>query len=204
METGAITQYIDVAQLVLYAFWAFFAGLIYYLVRENHREGYPMDTGREDGPVVTGWPIPDPKTYKLSNGHEVQAPDFNRPDGQYSSQNTQLWSGAPIDPVGDPLLAGIGPGAWAQRADHPDRDLHGNPLIVPLRTVSDHGVAHQDTDPRGLPVYGADGEVAGSDGSAAAVGAETAAAAAADRVTRAGSAWDGLGMVCKIAGSDPH
>ena len=60
METGAITQYIDVAQLVLYAFWAFFAGLIYYLVRENHREGYPMDTGREDGPVVTGWPIPDP------------------------------------------------------------------------------------------------------------------------------------------------
>ena len=74
METGAITQYIDVAQLVLYAFWAFFAGLIFYLVRENHREGYPMDTGREDGPVVTGWPIPDPKTYKLSNGHEVQAP----------------------------------------------------------------------------------------------------------------------------------
>ena len=162
METGAITQYIDVAQLVLYVFWAFFAGLIFYLVRENHREGYPMDTGREDGPVVTGWPIPDPKTYKLSNGHEVQAPDFNRPDGQYKSQNTQLWGGAPIEPVGDPLLAGVGPGAWSQRADHPDRDLHGNPLIVPLRTVSDHGVAHQDTDPRGLPVYGADGEVAGT------------------------------------------
>ena len=29
METGAITQYIDVAQIVLYMFWAFFAGLIY-------------------------------------------------------------------------------------------------------------------------------------------------------------------------------
>ncbi len=24
METGAITQYVDVAQLVLYVFWAFF------------------------------------------------------------------------------------------------------------------------------------------------------------------------------------
>ena len=26
METGAITQYVDVAQIVLYMFWAFFAG----------------------------------------------------------------------------------------------------------------------------------------------------------------------------------
>ena len=33
MGTGAITQYVDVAQIVLYMFWAFFAGLIYYLVR---------------------------------------------------------------------------------------------------------------------------------------------------------------------------
>ena len=31
MGTGAITQNIDIAQLVLYAFWIFFAGLIYYL-----------------------------------------------------------------------------------------------------------------------------------------------------------------------------
>ena len=47
MSTGAITQYIDVAQLVLYAFWIFFAGLIFYLHRENKREGYPLD---ERGP----------------------------------------------------------------------------------------------------------------------------------------------------------
>ena len=56
METGAITPYIDVAQVVLYVFWAFFAGLIYYLQREAHREGYPMETGRATGPVITGWP----------------------------------------------------------------------------------------------------------------------------------------------------
>ena len=30
MQTGAITPYIDVAQLVLYMFWSFFFGLIYY------------------------------------------------------------------------------------------------------------------------------------------------------------------------------
>ena len=33
--------YIDIAQVVLYAFWIFFAGLIFYLHRENKREGYP-------------------------------------------------------------------------------------------------------------------------------------------------------------------
>jgi photosynthetic reaction center H subunit len=39
--------------------------------------------------------------------------------------------------------------------------LHGEAKIVPLRVATDHGVASRDTDPRGLPVYGADGEVAG-------------------------------------------
>ena len=38
MSTGAITHYIDVAQLTLYVFWIFFAGLVYYLHRENKRE----------------------------------------------------------------------------------------------------------------------------------------------------------------------
>lgn len=43
METGAITGYIDVAQVVLYIFWAFFFGLVIYLLRENKREGYPLE-----------------------------------------------------------------------------------------------------------------------------------------------------------------
>jgi len=34
--TGAITGYIDVAQLTLYAFWIFFAGLVFYLRRERN------------------------------------------------------------------------------------------------------------------------------------------------------------------------
>ncbi|MFZ9154247.1 MAG: photosynthetic reaction center subunit H, partial [Burkholderiaceae bacterium] len=41
MGTGAITQYVDVAQLALYAFWVFFAILIYYLTIESKREGFP-------------------------------------------------------------------------------------------------------------------------------------------------------------------
>jgi len=71
MGTGAITQYVDVAQLVLYAFWAFFAGLVYYLQRESHREGYPMDSGRNPPVHIEGWPpVPSPKVFKLANGHE--------------------------------------------------------------------------------------------------------------------------------------
>ena len=42
MDTGSITGYVDVAQLVLYAFWIFFFGLIIYLRREDKREGYPL------------------------------------------------------------------------------------------------------------------------------------------------------------------
>ena len=80
METGAITPYIDVAQIVLYLFWAFFAGLIYYLLRENHREGYPMDSGRENGPHIEGWPpVPEPKTFKTQDGHTYLSPIWPGP-----------------------------------------------------------------------------------------------------------------------------
>ena len=163
METGAITQYVDVAQLVLYVFWAFFAGVIYYLLRENHREGYPMDSGRENGPRIEGWPsVPTPKTYKLADGREMLSPDLRRPDGDYSAQPTHGWNGAPLEPTGNPLLAGVGPGAWAMRADHPDMMHEGGVKIVPLRVTAEHGVHIKDIDPRGLPVYGADGELAGT------------------------------------------
>jgi photosynthetic reaction center H subunit len=46
MKTGAVTSYIDVAQIALYAFWIFFAGLIFYLRREDKREGYPLESDR--------------------------------------------------------------------------------------------------------------------------------------------------------------
>ena len=72
------------------------------------------------------------------------------------------WNGAPLEPEGNPLLAGVGPGAWAQRADVPDMTHEGTVKIVPLRVAADHGVAHQDVDPRGLPVYGADMQQAGT------------------------------------------
>lgn len=44
---------LDGAQIALYAFWIFFAGLIIYLRREDKREGYPLDSPQ--GPR-DGWP----------------------------------------------------------------------------------------------------------------------------------------------------
>ena len=42
MQPGAITQYIDVPQIAFWAFFLFFLGLVYYLRREDKREGYPL------------------------------------------------------------------------------------------------------------------------------------------------------------------
>jgi photosynthetic reaction center H subunit len=54
-------EYIDGAQIALYAFWLFFAGLVIYIRREDKREGYPLESPQ--GPRE-GWPtVPPKKTY---------------------------------------------------------------------------------------------------------------------------------------------
>jgi photosynthetic reaction center H subunit len=164
MSTGAVTASLDVAQLVLYAFWIFFAGLVVYLLRENKREGYPLESDRSNARVaVQGWPaIPRPKTYLLRDGRSVVTP---RPA---TAETTPLpatpagaWLGAPLVPDGDPLQAGVGPGSWAPRADVPDVTVGGEARIVPLRLTASFGVADGDPDPRGLPVIGGDGATGG-------------------------------------------
>ena len=69
-----ITERIDLAQIALYTFWFFFAALVYYLRREDKREGYPL-TRETDGTTVNGFPMPPaPKVFKHSEhneGHHV-------------------------------------------------------------------------------------------------------------------------------------
>ena len=160
-SVGVITGYIDLAQVMLYMFWLFFAGLIYYLVRENHREGYPMESDSLGRAVIKGWPIPEPKTFKLADGSLVTVPELARPEPAYDAVSTGASPGSPIEPVGDPMLAAVGPGAYAMRADHPELDSHGRTLLQPLRLASSYSVAEQDVDPRGLPVIGGDGKPGG-------------------------------------------
>lgn len=162
MQIGAITGYVDLAQITLYLFWIFFAGIIFYLVQEGHREGYPMESEGPPGSApVTGWPIPAPKTYKLANGRTVTVPELDRPEPPQNTRRDGVSIGNPYIPTGDLMTSGVGPGAYTMRADVPDMDLHGQPIIRPLRVLDGFDVSKNDTDPRGLPVLGTDNKVAG-------------------------------------------
>lgn len=163
MQTGAITSYFDVAQITLYAFWLFFAGLIFYLRREDKREGYPLISDRSDQVVVQGLPeVPAPKSFILPHGGVTLAPR-EEPIREFAAVPGAAWPGAPIVPTGNPMVDGIGPAAWAWRSDEPDLAFDdGQPKIVPLRAAADFFLAWEDPDPRGMLVLGADGEIAGT------------------------------------------
>jgi photosynthetic reaction center H subunit len=162
METGAITGYIDVAQVALYAFWIFFAGLIYYLRQEDKREGYPLLSDRSDRVLVQGFPpMPAPKTFRLTGGHTYQAPPGQVDLREVSAAPREKWLGAPLSPIGDPMLAGVGPGSWAERMDVPEKTSEGLNRFVPMRNMPDITVDENDADPRGMKVVGADGVAGG-------------------------------------------
>lgn len=163
MPRGAITSYIDVAQLALYAFWIFFALLILYLRREDKREGYPLESDRSANVVVEGFPkTPTAKIFALPHGGTFAAPSGKVDTRPVQARAVANWPGAPLEPIGDPMLAGVGPGSWADRTDEPDRTIDGAPRIVPMRVATDFWVEERDPDPRGMPVIGADGEVGGT------------------------------------------
>jgi photosynthetic reaction center H subunit len=60
-------DYLDGAQLALYAFWLFFIGLIIYLRKEDKREGYPLESPQ--GPRE-GWPVRPPKKTYIHRSHD--------------------------------------------------------------------------------------------------------------------------------------
>lgn len=72
------------------------------------------------------------------------------------------YNGAPLVPTGDAMRDGIGPAAWADRLDVPDRTIEGIVKIVPMRTDLTFSIAKGDPDPRGLPVEAADRRIAGT------------------------------------------
>jgi len=72
------------------------------------------------------------------------------------------YNGSPLVPTGNPMVDGVGPAAYANRADVPDLTARGEPKIVPMRVAPGYTVAAGDPDPRGLPVKAADGVIAGN------------------------------------------
>jgi photosynthetic reaction center H subunit len=69
--------------------------------------------------------------------------------------------GSALVPTGDPMLDGVGPAAWANRHDEPDRTVYGEPKIVPMRFYPGYSINPRDPNPIGLPVEAADRVIAG-------------------------------------------
>jgi photosynthetic reaction center H subunit len=163
MGHAAITGYIDVAQLTLYAFWLFFAGLIYYLHREDKREGYPLEHEYPSGRVVVqGFPeVPNRKSFLTSTG-VVTVPAISNDRKKVALYPSHDWPGSPLDPTGDPMLDGVGPASYADRQDVPEIGIHGDPILAPMRIAPETFIAAGDPDPRGMEVLGTDGVVAGT------------------------------------------
>jgi photosynthetic reaction center H subunit len=160
--SAALTESADVAQVVLYAFWAFFFGLIYWLRMEDRREGYPLESdvpGRQgpDSQIL----IPKPKTFKLPSGEVVEAPNFERDRRPILATRTGKIGGSPMHPTGNALLSNVGPASYAQRSDTVELTREGHDLIVPMRVADDFDVS-AGPDPRKWNVLGADGKVAGT------------------------------------------
>lgn len=162
MKLGQITSYIDVAQVTIYAFWIFFAGLIFYLRQEDRREGYPLMTDPDnklkgDSPIL----MPTPKVFQLAGGATCIAPRKGYDDREIKAAKVAGFPGAPYEPVGDPMLAAVGPGSFAARSDKPDVGHDGMPKIVPLRAAREFFLETRDPDPRGMKVVGGDRRSAG-------------------------------------------
>ena len=163
MPRGAITGYIDVAQVVLYAFWVFFAGLIIYLRREDKREGYPLESDRSGNITVQGFPgLPGPKSFLMADGSVRTVPSVKADRRDAPVTPLLGWPGSPMEPTGDPMKDGVGPASYADRDDVPEHAVNGAPSIVPLRALSDFSIGPIDTDPRGMTVVGADDQTAGT------------------------------------------
>lgn len=155
---------IDVAQIILYAFWIFFAGLIWYLQAESRREGYPLEDDVTGAYNKDPWlQMPGAKTFKLPNGMgERTFPDAaNRDTRPIAALRASPLHGSPLIPTGNPLVDGVGPAAWAERPDHPDLMVHGTPKIVPIDKAAGFKVLDTDKDPRGMDVRAADGVIIG-------------------------------------------
>ena len=122
---GAVGN-LDVAQIVLYAFFIFFAGLIFYLRREDRREGYPLESEASGGVRTRDvfW-IPPPKTFLRADGHRIAAPRDNADTRPVRAVKTEVWPGAPLTPVGDPLWRALARGASRSAPTNRQRPMMG-------------------------------------------------------------------------------
>jgi photosynthetic reaction center H subunit len=162
MSFPPLTQDFDVGLLVIDAWVLFFIGLLFYLRREDKREGYPLVDERT-GELKRGWPAyPDKKTFLFEDGSTLALPrEPNERDTGLSRQRGPA-DGTPFVPSGNPLRDAVGPASYAARQDHPDVTWEGEPRILPLRVAKGWSIEPTDPDPRGWAVVAADGKSPGT------------------------------------------
>lgn len=160
---GEFVSGIDLVDICLWLFTIFFFGLVLWLHRETHREGYPLETDQTGKLEEIGevW-MPAPKTFRLPHGRgQVSVPPGEGDKRDMALERVAVWAGSPYRPTGDPLVDGVGPASYTERMDVPDLTDDGQPRIVPLRSASGYYTASKDANPVGMTVYGADGEPGG-------------------------------------------
>jgi len=162
--TEAFVGNLDLASLTLWLFWIFFALLIYYIQRENMREGYPLED--DDGKTSANqglFPVPDDKTFILPHGRgELTVPSGQRAERtNIALEQTSKANGYPFEPTGNPMTDGVGPASWCDRRDDPERDAKGHPKIVPLSHATAFHI-NAGRNPVGLPVVSGDKQVVGT------------------------------------------
>ena len=162
MNAAYIVGTFDVAELAFLLFLGFFVALVFYLNRESRREGYPLedeDTGRvQPGSLFDS----GKKSFQLPNGRGTYVPeDVARDDINLPAVSAFRSAGAPLVPTGDPMIDGMGPAAWANRAKYPDLTFDGRPRIVPIADSHELIVSPQDPQLIGWPVQAANREPVG-------------------------------------------
>ena len=166
MFDGNLVGTIDVAELAFYAFVLFFVGLIFWLRREDRREGYPLESELTGAVQSNGSSLyaGKQKFFHLPFDRGTVTPGKPRDPVDIAARKTERSAGAPFVPDGNPMTSGLGPAAYAQRAKWPDQDAHGRARIVPMSAEPTIGVAKSrlSRDPRGMKVVAADGKVAGT------------------------------------------
>jgi photosynthetic reaction center H subunit len=162
MTPGAFTSQLDATEIIVAVFFLFFAGLILYLRSQDKLEGYPLVDISPHRTEIEGFPpMPPPKTYYLLEGGTTQMPHHDEEPSAVRAVPLLRFPAAPLVPVGDPMLAEVGPGAYPMRKDEPMK-MEGRPQTQPLRVANDWRVAEGETDPRGMTVFDARGVLVGT------------------------------------------
>ena len=151
---GNITSAIDLPQVAFWVFFLFFLALVWWLRRNDKREGYPLKASPFTNERLLGFPTPpsDDQVYVLNEGGTSAAPhNFAQPDTK--AKPLYRFAGTPLSPVGNPLLAALGPGAWVKRRDEPMLTEKGERVLQPLRLLPEWSLTEGEADPRGMTVF---------------------------------------------------